>query len=173
MKVLTKEQILSATNAIRGGSIGRVTYKTELPIKSEFKKQGYRIIKIVETSVRFGVNYHNISSVIARKNDATPSDRKVTNNYVWLSKNRIKYNTNTHKHYLVVASLPVGHHTKVKYILEGSIMGTLDMGNAIDGPYKHIVLDSYFKRSNDCNEIRTISFENVIAINKIGYKVNF
>lgn len=173
MKVLTKEQILSATKAVRGGNIGRITYKTEVPIKSEFKKQGYKITKIVETSVRFGVNYHNISSVIARKNESVTTTRNTTNNYVWLERNRVKYNTNTHKHYLVVASLPVGHHTKVKYILEGSLIGTLDMGCEIDGPYKHIVLDSYLRRGNEYNEIRTISFENIITINKIGSKVKF
>lgn len=174
MKVLSKEQIISTAKAIRGGTIARVTYKTELPIKAEFKKQGYKIIKIVESSVRFGVNYHNISSVIQRK--AQRSEESMisrTNNYEWVVRNRIKHNTKTNKDYLVVASLPVGDNTKVKYILEGSVMGTLDMGSEIDSCYKNIVLDSYFTRSNEGREIRTISFENIIAINNIGHKISF
>lgn len=173
MKTLLKEQIISATKAIRGGSIARITYKTEVPIKSEFKKQGYKIIKIVETSVRFGVNYHNIASVIERKSNLeyVPTLRK--NNYTWVVKNRIKHNDQTNKDYLVVATLPVGHNTKVKYLIEGTFVGTIDMGDSIDSHYQHIVLDSYFKKSSEMREIKNISFENIITINKIGTKLNF
>ena len=173
MKTLLREQIISATKEIRGGTIARITYKTEVPVKAEFKKQGYRIIKIVETSVRFGVNYNNISSVILRKSnpDYTPSFRK--NNYEWVIKNRIKHNNQTNKDYLVVASLPSKHNTKVKYIIEGTFVGTIDTGDTIDPNYKHIVIDSYFKKASESREIRSISFENIININKIGEKITF
>lgn len=173
MKTLTKEQILSAASAIRGGTINRVTYKTEVPLKAEFKKQGYKITKIVESSVRFGVNYHNIASVIARKAEETINTVARTNNYEWVIKNRVKHNTKTDKDYLVVANLPINANKKVKYILEGSIIGTLDMGSEVDGPYKDIILDSYLKKSNDEREIKTISFDNIISINKIGNRVSF
>ena len=173
MKTLTSEQILTATSQVRGGTIARITYKTEVPIKAEFKKQGYKITKIVESSVRFGVNYHNIASVIARKSQESVNQTSRANNYEWIIKNRVKHNTKTDKDYLVVANLPVNHNSKVKYILEGSIMGTLDMGNRIDGPYKDIVLNSYFNRNSDEREIRTISFENIITINKIGNRIHF
>lgn len=171
MKNLTREEILETTKAIKGGRIVRVTYKTELPIKAEFKKQGYKIIKVVETSVRFGVNYHNIANVIKRKMEKETT-RKVTNNYEWIIKDRIKHNTNTDKDYLVFATLPKGSNTKVKYILYGSIMGTLDLGDEIPSNYKCIVLDSYFNRSNE-RDIQTVSFENVIRINNVGTKVIF
>lgn len=174
MKTLTREQILTATKGVKGGRIARVTYKTEVPIKAEFKKQGYRIIKVVESSVRFGVNYHNIATVISRKlEQQTQNTVTRTNNYEWVIKNRIKHNNKTDKDYLVVANLPSGHNTKVKYIIEGSIMGTLDMGSEIDSHYKHIVLDSYFKRVNEGREIRTIAFENIIRINDTGTKILF
>lgn len=173
MKTLLKEQITSAAKAVRGGAIARITYKTEVPVKAEFKKQGYKVIKIVETSVRFGVNYHNIASVIKRKSNAEYITTSRTNNYEWIVKNRIKHNNKTDKDYLVVATLPVGHNTKVKYLIEGTFVGTIDMGPTIDSHYKHIILDSYFRKASEMREIKNIAFENIIAINKIGTKICF
>lgn len=173
MKTLTSEQIISTTKAIRGGTIVRVTYKTDVPIKAEFKKQGYRITKIVESSVRFGVNYGRIASVIERRSqdDYTPSTR--ANNYEWLIKDRIKHNNNTNKDYLVVATLPGGHNTRTKYIISGTFVGNIDCGSEIDSHYKHIVLDSYFKRADEQREIKTVAFENILRINNVGTKITF
>ena len=173
MKTLTREQIISTTKAIRGGTIVRLTYRTDVPIKAEFKKQGYRIYKIVESSVRFGVNYGRIASVIARKSDENYQPIVRTNNSEGIIKDRIKHNNNTNKDYLVVATLPGGHNTKVKYIIEGTLVGTLDTGDTIDSHYSHMVLDSYFKRQIETHEIKNISFENIIAINSVGTKIHF
>lgn len=173
MKTLTKEQILSIAKNIRGGTITRIAYKTEVPLKAEFKKQGYKITKVVETSVRFGVNYNHIAAVIARKSAADYVARPYTNKYEWVLFNRVKHHIEKNKDYIVVATLPKGHHTKVKYLLEGSIMGTLDMGDSIDGHYKGIVIDSYFKPSNYIDEVKTICFDNIFMLNKFGTKVYF
>lgn len=173
MKTLTKEEILSAARGVRGGTIARIAYKTEVPLKAEFKKQGYKIIKVVETSVRFGVNYSHIASVIARKSSPEYVARPHTNNYEWVISNRVKHHTQKDKDYIVVANLPKGHHTKTKYLLEGSFVGTLDMGDSIDGPYKDIVIDSYFKPNSFSEEIKTICFDNMLMINKLGTKICF
>ena len=174
MTILNREQIIEATNKVKNGTIARVTYRTEVPLKAEFKKQGYRLIKVTETSARFGVNYGKIASVIAR--NAEKSSEDVTprvNNYEWIIKNKVKYNTKTDKEYLVVANFNKGHHTKSKYILEGTFVGTIDMGNSIDSHYTHLVIDSYFKKSGSGSEIKTIAFDNILRINNIGQKVYF
>lgn len=174
MTPLSRDQIISATKDIKGGTIVRITYKTELPLKAEFKKQGYKITKIVEQSVRFGVNYHNISKVIERKANTEPKEQTPrTNNCEWVIKDRIKYNKNTDKEYLVVANLPEHSNARVKYILEGSIVGTIDMGDEIVPNYKNIVRDSYFTPSMTGGEVKTISLNNIITINGIGEKINF
>ena len=172
MKRLTNEEIMTAISSVRGGSIARIAYMTQVPLKAEFKKQGYELTKVVETSVRCGVNYNKIASVIARKSaaDYVPSTRK--NNYEWVIRNRVKHNTNTDKDYIVVASLPTGHHTKVKYILDGTFVGTIDMGDSIDSHYKELVIDSYFKESPP-SEIKTIAFDNILMINQAGDKIIF
>lgn len=174
MNILNREQIIKVAKEIKGGRIIRITYKTELPLKAEFKKQGYVLTKIIETSVRFGVNYHNISKVIERKANMQPKDVSVkSNNYEWVIKDRVKYNKNTEKEYLVVANLPEHQNSRVKYILEGTMVGTIDMGSEIDGAYKQIIRDSYFTPSATGGEVKTISFSNIININNIGEKINF
>lgn len=174
MTTLNREQIIEATNKVRNGTIARVTYRTEVPLKAEFKKQGYRLIKITETSARFGVNYGRIASVIARNAERTLEEAvQRTNNYEWVIKNKVKYNTKTDKEYLVVANFNGGHHTKSKYILEGTFVGTIDMGDTIDSHYTHLVIDSYYKKSDYCGEIKTIAFDNILRINDVGQKIYF
>lgn len=173
MKTLTSQEIMSAISSVKGGTIARIAYKTDVPLKAEFKKQGYKLTRVVETSVRCGVDYHKISSVIARKSSAdyVPSTRK--NNYEWVIKNRVKHNTNTEKDYVVVATLPSGDNTKVKYILDGTFVGTIDMGDSIDNHYTHLVIDSYFKNKESSSEVKTISFDNVLRINNTGKRIIF
>ena len=173
MKALNREQIISAMKSVRGGTITRIASKTDVPLKAEAKKQGYSLTKIVETSVRCGVEYSRIASVIERRlsEDYTPSTRR--NNYEWIVRNRIKHNNNTDKDYIVVASLPKGHHTKIKYVLSGTSVGTIDMGDTIIDAYKDLVIDSYFKKAEQAHEIKTIAFENVLMLNNVGTKITF
>lgn len=174
MTTLNREQIIEATNSVRNGTIARVTYKTEVPLKAEFKKQGYKLTKITETSARFGVNYGKIASVIARNAERNLEESvHRTNNYEWVIKNKVQYNSKTDKEYLVLASFNKGHHTKSKYILEGTFVGTIDMGKSIDGHYAHLVIDSYFKDGKPVSEIKKIAFDNLIRINSVGEKISF
>ncbi len=173
MKGLMREEIISAVRAVRGGAITRVTYKTDVPVKAEFKNQGYKITKIVETTARIGVNYGHLPSVINRKEETKYDSTKRTNNYEWIVKDRICHNTNTGKDYVALVSFNNGHHTKVKYIIDGTFVGVIDMGDEIDKAYKHIVLDSYFKKSSNPGEFKRVSFENIIRINNVGTKLVF
>ena len=175
MTTLNREQIIEATNKVRNGTIARVTYRSEVPLKAEFKKQGYKLIKITETSARFGVEYGRIASVIARKAEQALEESTThrANNYEWVIRNKVKYNTKTDREYLVLANFNGGHHTKSKYILEGTFVGTIDMGDTIDDAYEHIVIDSYYKRPDSYGEIKTIAFDNILRINNMGQKVYF
>lgn len=170
MEILSREQIIEAVTGIKNGTIARVVYKTELPVKAAYKRQGYRVIKVVETSGRFGVNYNNISTVIARKalqeeQESTPR----TNNYQWLIKNKVKHNTATNKDYIVMASFNHGHNTRSSYIIvsdtEGPTQGSREL---LDEMLKELVINSYWSSKGLPTEIRTIAFENILRINNIG-----
>lgn len=174
MKTLKRDTIIKAVEKVKPGTFVRVCYKTELPVKAEWKKKGFKMIKIVETSVRFGVNYGNIASVKARKALEEDSNKpKRTNNYEWVLKNKIRHNTNTGKDYLYVALFNKGDNTKYKYILEHPFLGDIDMGDEIERIYNHILIDSYFKKRFEKPEVKNISFENIIRINDKGDKIIF
>ena len=170
---LTREEIIEAVKAVRGGTITRVTYKTEVPIKAEYKRQGYKLVKIVETTARIGVNYGHLPSVIARNEESNNESTQRTNNFEWIVKDRICHNIKTDKDYVALVSFNKGHHTKVKYILDGTFVGAIDMGDEIDRLYRHIVLDSYFKKSTNPSEFRRVAFDNIIRINNVGTKLFF
>lgn len=176
MKNLTNEQIIEAVSNVKNGCIARISYRTELPIKAAYKKQGYKIIKVVETSVRFGVDYFNIGSVIERKAAEAEAGKVPVvreNPYEWVIDNKVKRHIAKDKYYVVAAVLNGGHNTHSKYILVGSPIGNIDMGSEISPEYRNIVLDSYFNKSSNGGEVRTIAFENIIRINDIGTKVEF
>lgn len=159
-------EIIEKVNAIRPGTFVRISYKSEVPVRASDKKAGIKMWKEVSTTVRTGVNYGNIASVIARKSEETDEPKRAyTNPYEWVIKDKVKVHTGTGKEYLYVASVNGGHHTKTTYFYEGPVIGVIDMGNSIDEKLKEVVLPSYFNRgSNGANEVRTISFENIISI---------
>ena len=53
------------------------------------------------------------------------------------------------------------------------MVGTLDCGDELPTGYKDMVQNYYLNREGSESEIRTIAFENILAINNIGNKVVF
>lgn len=181
LETLNRDTILETVKSIPNGRFTRVTYKTELPLKAEFKKQGYHIIKITETTGRFGVNYHNIATVIARKAERALEEsvsRNYTNHYEWVIENKVKHNNKTGKDYLVLANFNGGQHTKSQYkvVIDSSelfdLTATLNEKDFMD-TYKDMIINSYWKPSTTGGEVKTIAFDNVIRIGEVGEKVEF
>ena len=115
-----------------------------------------------------------LPQLIALKSEnPVENTNKRANNYEWVIQNKVKYDTNTDKDYLVLANFNRGHHTKTKYIVYGSIVGTLDCGDELPTGYKNMVQTYYLNREDSKSEIRTIAFENILAINNIGNKLVF
>ena len=175
---MTREEIIAVVDKVKNGTITRVTYQTDMPVKAALKKQGYSITKIVETSGRLGVNYHNMAIVIARKAEEALQGKEPVvraNNYEWIIENKIKHNTSTDKDYLVLAYLPKCAHTKIKYIVttpDGvatySGQDFLKRTDLVD-----LIIKSYWTPSPTSGGVRTIAFENILGINKNGVKVTF
>lgn len=171
MKALEREVIINEAAKVKPGTITRIMYKTECPVKAEYKKQGYRMVKVVETSARLGVNYHKIASVIARKAaEGFKEPVARANNYEWVLKNKVRHNTATGKDYLYAAAFNKGHHTYSCYILVGPDNSDIKWFSPLDleeSEYKDILIPSYWK-SGAPAEIRNISFENVYRIGSVG-----
>lgn len=173
-KSLTEKKILNAVSKVKKGTIARVVYMTELPVKAEFKNIGFRIVKVVETSNRFGVKYSNIETVKEREESKLPSNRKVTNNFESVVENTVYYNSNTEKMYLQLAGFNKGHHTNSKYVVlcdhpdvkgEFVVSCSDKKSSELFKFIKQMVIDSYWTKKGSPSEIKRISFENILGIN--------
>lgn len=139
------------------GRMMRISYTTELPVKAKYKKQGIRIVKEVETTVRTGVAYKNISKVIERRNSpdyVPPKPRE--NNSEWVIPNVLLKNNNTGKTYLYVAPMRKGNNLKALYKI-----------NTHENPLdvmKEYVIPSYFAEK-DMPDVITICVDNIKKIN--------
>lgn len=150
---------------IHGGSFFRLAYKSDVPLKAEFKNSGCAITKVTEKTCRLGVNYLNIGTVINRKAVEGEPTRKVTNNYEWIIPNRIAYNSNTGKKYLSIATAKKAA-TRTKYIITDAKMNvkTVDRLDDVD---KEMIINSYFRESTP-TEVQKICLDNILSINHAG-----
>ena len=115
MKFLKQEEIMSTVKNIPGGRMVRIGYRTEIPLRAEFKKSGMIAYKLSETTVRVGVNYEHIRSVQVAKalGELSGGYQKTSH---WVIPNRVLVHNENNTHYLSVASIP-NAATKTKYIL--------------------------------------------------------
>lgn len=159
---MAQHEIIKALESIPAGRFFRMSYTSELPVKAEHKKLGIKVHKITEATVRTGVAYNNIGAVQEYK--ATHEPKLTTpreNNYEWVVENRIKYNTKTGKTYAVVATIPNGSNRKSKYLIS-SPEGTRVV--EVEELDKHLIIDSYWKKPDSPDVIRTISVEHILSV---------
>lgn len=158
---MSNSTLISTIKSIPAGRFFRMSYKSELPVKAAFKKQGISIIKVTDTTVRTGVSYNSIASVQEYKSTHEPSGIVRTNNYVWVEQDRLKHNTVTGKDYFVIAPMK-NSHPKSTYIVKDN---NGERYVTIDELDKSMIQDSYWKPSNGVpTAIRTICLENIIEL---------
>jgi hypothetical protein len=153
------EAIIKRVSEIPAGRFFRVRYTTKVKLKAEYEKQGYSILKIVDTTTRTGVKYKNIAGV--KLNDYPDEYEPKKTNWEWVVKDRIKHNTNTGKDYLVVAPISNGSNTVVSYVLttpEG-VSNTIPQCD-VKSTYS---VPSYWK-NGDKPVIMNITLENVLMV---------
>ena len=140
----------------------QISYVSELPVKSMYKKAGVKVVKETESTVRFGIKYGNISSVKSR--DDEPKKER-TNNYVTVIPNKLVYNTNTEKYYVCAFPTRKGTHSKSIYKIFVNDVEIFTFNNC--DLVKHLVIDSYWKK--DFRETFRVSADNVIKLGKFVF----
>ena len=170
MKYLTYNQIMAEANNCKNGCITRVGYSKELKMLKGWQELGFRVYKLIETSVRLGVNYFNIASVVAKK--TTEGDKpKVerANNFSWVIKNKVKYNSNTNKTYLQVATLNHGHNTHSQFLVYNPVEGWMVLEKEeweMSEYYTMIDAKSKSGSRGEKPEVYTITFNNIYKLGK-------
>lgn len=148
-------EIVKKLETIPAGRFFRIRYMSQLPLTAEYKKQGYSLCKIVDTTTRTGVSYKNIEGV-QLKEDYTPRE----SNWEWVVKDRIKMNKKTGKQYAVLAPVAKGNNTKKSYILttpEG-ITNTCNEGVA-----RMYTTKSYWAEK-ERPAVITVTLENIMVV---------
>lgn len=151
------ENIINAISKNHPGSFFRISYNTELPVKASYKKEGIKIYKHTNKTVRTGCSYKNIKDIPTARGYGNPV------NYEWVMKNSVSYNKNTHKFYLSVYPTERGCNVRSAYTIfrNGMPEVTFDVANI-----KDYVIDSYWNKGNPSKK-QMISADN---ISKISFK---
>lgn len=168
MKYLTYNEIVREASNCRNGSYIRVGYSKELKMGKGWQEQGIRAYKLTETTVRLGVAYSKIASVIARK--AAEGDKpKVerANNWSWIIDKKVKYNSNTDKTYLQVATVNGGHNTHNQFLVydphQGWVLFEKEEWEASEY-YMMTDVKSREPRKGAAPEVYTITFDNIYKL---------
>ena len=153
------EAIIKRVSEIPAGRFFRVRYTTKVKLKAEYEKQGYSILKIVDTTTRTGVKYQNIAGVELK--DKFEDKQPKTSNWEWVVKDRIKHNTKTGKDYLVVAPISKGSNTVKSYVLTtpSGVSNTIpecDVKNTYTVP-------SYW-RDSEKPAVMNVTLENILLV---------
>lgn len=168
---MTREEIINTINNIKAGEFFRITYKSVLPLKAEFKKQGYSIVKTTEATVRTGCDYDNLESVKEAKEEKTQNgiteSKPRTNNYQWVIEDKVSYNTNTDKYYLRIAPLNNGGANKKTTYTVTNLTETYTL-EKLEETEKSLVIASYFGNAYTPSPVQNISFDNIISIGKVA-----
>lgn len=153
-------EIINRVENIKPGVFKRFTYKTELPLKARYKKDGYKVVKVTTMTSRFGIHYGNLKSV--KEKSLNKTLRAIVNKekaFSWIVENRICYNKNTNKLYVCSYPCKSGKNSSSNYILIKD-----DQANITDiEGIKEYVTPSYFTKKNDSSMMR-IAIENIVSI---------
>ena len=167
------DMLVNIVSHLRPGVFTRLTYKTDLPMKAEYKKQGYQISGVRSTTVRFGVEYGNIAHVISRREEASTEPRDNVRNRIHAVIPKYIYKheesgqiylrafpcvkgTNTHSSFVVK-----------KYNDDGNLDSYVEYDN-LPSEYKYMVRESYWNSKKSFSPIFTVKLENILKINNIG-----
>lgn len=161
---MSREEIISTVTNLRNGTMARINYVTELPMKAEFAKLGYKILKVTETTARFGVKYSNLSAVKEKQSNSDKPEKQ--NNYEWIVENKIAHNTNTNKDYIRFAPLKkYGSNKHVNLIFVDTTGRYFSFDSKeIPQDFKNMVQNSYWNKNHETPDIQTVLLENVILV---------
>ena len=158
---MTYEMVIQALENIHPGSFFRISYKTELPLKATFSKQGYKIYRLCQSTVRTGINYGNIRFVIEERSQRPESSSSHKSNIVPVIKNKVYRNSETDQMYLRIYPTKKGTN-KVSYYAIHNPDGEVLFTDSLDSEFGYMVRESYFK--GRFSPISMIKLENISQV---------
>lgn len=151
------EDIYDAIASIPNGRFFKICYRTEMPLKVEYKKQGYIVYKYTYRVTRTGVRYNSIKEVKTSNKEFSRA-----NNSKWLINNKIKTNITNGKDYIVIATMAKNEHKEYSYVVV--CPGGIEMRKS-SAPID-MIIPSYFEKKNGA--VRNINLDNIVCISYKG-----
>lgn len=150
--------IIEKVRSLRHGAFVRVKYRTDVQPSAKFKN--HKIEKIVETTVRVGVSYSNLSAVKERRaSEPYVVKQKPVQWWKWSDgyKNVIKEKiSDPSQRYVTFATVPSGGNTKVCWYIDGKSVSEEEV--------RAITIPSYWNKPN--LDVFDVKLENIISIGK-------
>ncbi len=150
--------IIHKVTSLKHGAFVRVKYRTDVQPSAKFK--GHKIEKIVETTVRVGVSYSNLSAVKERKATETkPTGPSHVQWWRWSDghRNIIKEKiSDPSQKYVTLATVPKGGNTMVCWYIDGKPVSEEEV--------RAITIPSYWNKPN--LDVFDVKLENLISVGK-------
>lgn len=148
--------IIHKVTSLKHGAFVRVKYRTDVQPSAKFK--GHKIEKIVETTVRVGVSYSNLSAVKERRATETkPTGPSHVQWWRWSDgyRNIIKEKiSDPSQRYVTFAAVPSGGNTKVCWYIDGKSVSEEEV--------RAITIPSYWNKTN--LDVFDVKLENLISV---------
>ena len=150
--------IIHKVTSLKRGAFVRVKYRTDVQPSAKFK--GHKIEKIVETTVRVGVSYSNLSAVKERRATETkPTGSSHVQWWRWSDgyRNIIKEKiSDPSQRYVTFATVPSGGNTRICWYIDGKSVSEEEV--------RAITVPSYWHKAN--LDVFDVKLENLISIGK-------
>ena len=150
--------IIQQIASLKHGVFVRVKYRTDVQPSAQFK--GHKIEKIVETTVRVGVSYSNLSAVKERReSESYVVKQKPVQWWRWSDgyRNIIKEKiSDPSQKYVTLATVPKGGNTMVYWYIDGK--------SASEEEVRTITIPSYWNKPN--LDVFDVKLENLISVGK-------
>lgn len=145
------------------GSFVRISYRTSVPVKSQYKKDGYTIEKVVDETTRVGIDYHKIGPVMEMDQMGGQKTTRKSNIH-WYIKKYFLINEETEDKYLAIYPMVKNSHRKETYIIKTP--DTTIVTDDVD-VVREFVIGSYWTRKFSFQ--KSIKVDNILKIG--GYVV--
>ena len=150
--------IIHKVTSLKHGAFVRVKYRTDVQPSAKFKS--HKIEKIVETTVRVGVSYSNLSAVKERRETETkPTGPSHVQWWRWSDgyRNIIKEKiSDPSQKYVTLATVPKRGNTMVYWYIDGKPVSEEEV--------RAITIPSYWNKPN--LDVFDVKLENLISVGK-------
>ena len=116
---MTEKNFREIIENVKPGVFTRIKYKSDASLAAKAKKEGHTVTKIVEKTVRFGVNYFEIEAVKEREAARTEPKKEMRQLYESLIPNTLYKHIEKETLYVQFATIPEGGHTNTEWLIDG------------------------------------------------------